>query len=138
MTVSISTQARNDAGDSIVDLIDVGSANPNGYIEIRTGAKPASPQTAATGTLLSTLSFSLPAFGNFTNGTTTSNSISEDTSVDATGVAGYFRFYDRDGAAVIDGEITVTGGGGDIEFDNINFIIGGVVSISTITVTMPQ
>ena len=138
MAVNISTQARNDAGDAIVDLIDIGSANPNGYIEIRTGAIPASPQTAATGTLLATLSFSLPAFGNFNNGTTTSNPISEDTSVDATGVAGYFRFYDRDGNAVLDGEISITGGGGDLQFDNVNFIIGGVVSISSITVTMPQ
>ncbi|MHA2401358.1 MAG: hypothetical protein ACXADH_00085 [Candidatus Kariarchaeaceae archaeon] len=138
MAVNISTQARNDAGDAIVDLIDVGSTNPNGYLEIRTGGIPANPQTAATGTLLATCSFSLPAFGNFSNGTTSSNPISEDTSVDATGVAGYFRFYDRDGNAVLDGEITATGGGGDLEFDNINFIVGGVVTISNITVTMPQ
>jgi len=138
MTVNISTQARNDSGDAIVDLVDQGSTNPNGYIEIRSGAKPASPQIAATGTMLSTNNFSLPAFGNFSNGISLANSISDDTSVNDTGIASWFRIYDRDGNAVIDGDITEAGGGGDIEFDNINFIIGGVVAITSLTATMPQ
>lgn len=139
MTVNISTQARNDAGDAIVDLIDVGSTNPNGYMEIRTGTKPASPQAGVgAAVLLATLNFSLPAFGNFSNGISLANTIADDTSVDATGVASWFRIYDRDGTAVMDGDITETGGGGDIEFDNINFIKGGVVAITSLTATMPQ
>jgi hypothetical protein len=138
MTVNISTQARNDAGDAIVDLIDQGSLNPNGYIEVRDGTKPTTPQDGATGTLLCTLNHSLPAFGNFSNGISLANPIADDTSVDATGVASWFRIYDRDGNAVIDGDITETGGGGDIEFDNVNFIVGGVVAITSLTATMPQ
>lgn len=138
MTVNISTQARNDAGDSIVDLIDAGTINPNGYMEIRTGAKPASPQIAATGTLLATLNFSNPAWGTFSNGTAYANAISNDTDVDDSGTAGWFRFYDLDGGAVIDGDITITSGGGDIEFDVIDFIKGGVVAIVTLQAIMPQ
>jgi len=138
MTVNISTQARNDAGDAIVDLIDVGSTNPNGLIEFRTGSKPASPQVAATGTLLATNNFSNPAFGNFSNGQAFANSIADDTNVDATGVCGWFRIYDRDNGAVIDGDVTATGGGGDIEFDNINFIKGGTVTITNLQAVMPQ
>lgn len=137
MAVNISTVARNDAGDAIVDLIDVGSANPNGFMEIRDGAIPASPQIAATGTLLATLNLSLPAFGNFATGIALANVIADDTDVDNTGVAGWFRIYDRDGTAVIDGTITATGGNGDIEFDNINFIKGGVVAVTSLTATMP-
>jgi hypothetical protein len=138
MTVNISTQARNDAGDAIVDLIDAGSVNPNGYMEIRTGTKPASPQAAATGTLLATLNCSNPAWGTFSNGTAYANPIANDTSVDASGTAGWFRFYDLDGSGVFDGDITVTGGGGDIEFDIIDFILGGVVAISSLQAIMPQ
>lgn len=138
MTVNINTQARNDAGDAIVDLIDAGSANPNGYMEIRTDTKPSSPQVAAVGTLLATLAFSNPAFGNFTNGTAVANAIADDTNVDANGTASWFRIYDRDGNAVMDGDITLTGGGGDITFDNINFIAGGTVTITSLTATMPQ
>lgn len=135
---NISTQARNDAGDAIVDLIDAGSANPNGFLEIRTGSMPSSPQDPATGTLLATHSFSNPAFGNFSNGTTLANAIADDTDVDETGDAGWFRIYDRDSNAVIDGTITVTGGGGDIEFNNVNFIKGGISQITSLRATMPM
>jgi hypothetical protein len=139
MTVNISTQARNDAGDAIVDLIDQGSTNPNGYMEIRTGTKPTTPQDGVGGsTLLATMNFSLPAFGNFSNGISLANAIADDTNVDETGVAAWFRIYDRDGTSIMDGDITETGGGGDIEFDNINFIKGGVVAITSLTATMPQ
>lgn len=138
MTVNINTQARNDAGDAIVDLLDAGSTNPNAVIEFRTGAKPASPQAVATGTLLATNNFSLPAFGNFSNGQALANPIADDTDVDATGVCGWFRIYDRDNGAVIDGDVTVTGGGGDIEFDNIDFIKGGTVTITSLQAVMPQ
>ena len=138
MAVNISTQARNDAGDAIVDLLDIGSDNPNGFLEIRTGAIPADPQTVATGTLLCALNLSLPAFGNFSNGISLANAISDDTDVDETGVAGWFRMYDRDSTPIIDGVITVTGGGGDIEFDIINFIKGGVVAVTSLLGTMPQ
>jgi hypothetical protein len=138
MTVNISTQARNDAGDAIVDLIDAGSTNPNGTLEIRTGTKPSTPQNAATGTLLSTSNFSNPAFGSFSNGNAFANSIADDTDVDNTGVAGWFRIYDRDNNGVIDGDIAVTGGDGDIEFDNINFIKGGTVTITNLQSIMPQ
>jgi hypothetical protein len=137
MTVNISTQARNDAGDSIVDLIDIGSTNPNGVIEIRTGAIPATPQVAATGTLLATLNLSKPAFGAFSNGSTYANPISNDTSADGTGIASWFRIYDRDNNAIIDGEITIAGGGGDIEFDDINFIKSGSVAITSLQALMP-
>ena len=138
MTINISTQARNDAGDAIVDLIDLGSTNPNGYIEIRDGVKPVNPQTGIGATvLLTTMNFSLPAFGNFSNGISLANSIANDTNVDETGVATWFRIYDRNGTAIMDGDITIAGGG-DIEFDNVNFIKGGVVAITSLTATMPS
>jgi hypothetical protein len=138
MAVNISTLARNNAGDVIVDLIDTGSTNPNGVLEIRTGDIPSNPQQVASGTLLATLNFSDPAFGTFSNGSTLANPIADDTDVDETGVAGWFRIYDRDNNAVIDGIVTVTGGGGDIEFDDINFIKGGTVSITQLQAVMPQ
>lgn len=138
MTVNINTQARNNAGDAIVDLIDQGSLNPNGYMEIRSGTKPPSPQAAATGTLLATNAFSNPAFGNFSSGAAAANTIADDTNIDATGTAGWFRIYDRDGNAVMDGDITATGGGGDITFDNINFIARGTIIINSLIATIPQ
>ncbi len=136
MTFKVSTTARNDACNAIVDLIDGGAGA--GTIEIRTGAPPANPQAAATGTLLATLTFGDPAFGNAATGVATANSITSDTNVDATGAAGWFRIYDSDSNAIADGTITVTSGGGDVEFDDVSFIAGGTAAISSLTVTVPE
>ena len=137
MTVNISVQARNEAGDAIVDLIDQGSTSLNGRIEIRSGIKPSLPLDGASGTLLATLNFTSPAFGDFNEGVSLANPITSDLNIDNTGVASWFRFYDRDGGAVMDGNITRTGGDGDITFDNINFVKGGIVAISSLTAAMP-
>jgi hypothetical protein len=139
MTVNISLVARNIACTSIISLIDQGTTLPNGYLQIRSGTKPPSPQAAPTdGLLLATLSFSNPAFGPVNNGTTTANTISSDTNIDNTGQASWFRIYNRDSGAVMDGSITATGGGGDLEFDFIDFVKGGTVNILSLTATMPQ
>lgn len=146
MTVNISTKARNEGGKAIVSLIDQGSAKPNGRIEIRDGEKPTNPQTGVGATnLLSTLDLSLPSFGAFNNGVSLANAIKDDLSVKATGVASWFRIYDRNNAPILDGDITIIGGGGDIEFDSISssdgkpvFIIGGIVSITLLTAIMPE
>lgn len=138
MTINISTLARNGAGDYIVDLIDTGSTLTNGYLQIRTGTKPSSPQVAATGTLLATLNFANPAFASFNNGSAYANPVASDTNTPASGVAGYFRVYNRNNVAVLDGNVSLTGDSGDIQFDNVNFVIGGVVAISSLLAIMPQ
>lgn len=138
MTIRISTLARNDAGDAIVGLIDMGSAVAKGYIEIRDGDIPTSPQLSATGKILAKLELSNPAFKSFVNGVGQANTIANDIQVDATGTASWFRIYNRDNLAVLDGQITTVGGGGDLEFDNVNFIAGGVVAITSLLATMPQ
>lgn len=135
---SISTAARNAAGNAIVGLLDAGTLNPNAFMEIRTGMRPASPQATATGTLLATLNYSNPAFNLFSGGVSLANAISPDVDIDNNGIAQWFRCYDRDGTAVFDGDITITGGGGDLEFDNVNFLKGGTVQIISLLATMPQ
>jgi hypothetical protein len=138
VTVNISTDLRNRACNVIVDAIDEGSTAPNGYLEIRTGTKPDTPQLPAAGSLLATLNFSTTAFGDAVSGVATANTITGDTSIDETGTATWFRIYNRDSIALIDGDITLTGGGGDIEFDDTVFIEGGTALITTLTGVMPQ
>lgn len=132
MAIILSMMSRNLAGKVIADSIDSGSIVQNGYIEIRDGSRPVATEASPTGTnVLLVLNFSLPSFGIFNNGVALSNSIPNAT-VMKTGVAKWFRIYNRDKKAIIDGDVKKTGSGGDIEFDNINFIVGGTVSISSI------
>ena len=138
MTINISTNSRNKAGKAIVDLIDGGEIQDAGYIEIRTGDKPESPHVPVSGILLATCEFSQIGFGEFSNGVSIANPISQDTNIADTGVANWFRVYDRDGIAIFDGDVGLTGTNKDIEFDNINFVKGGTVAITDLIAIMPQ
>jgi len=135
MSKTISTAARNAAADAVVDLVDAGSGA--GYIEIRTGAKPAGPDSAATGTLLATLPMSDPAFGAAAVGVATASAITNDSSADASGTAGHFRIYDSDDAGIVDGDAGLSGSGAELILDDVDIVAGGTVSISALTVTMP-
>ncbi len=135
MTLKIGTTARNGACDGVVDLIDGGAGA--GTMEIRTTAPPTNPGDADAGVLLATLTFSDPAFGAASSGVATANSITSDTNVDNSGTAGHFRVKDSNGVVIMQGTITATSGGGDIEFNTVTFVAGGTAAISSMTVTMP-
>jgi hypothetical protein len=138
MTTRISTAAAKAAVDAVVAKIDGGAGA--GTVQIRTGAQPASVATAASGTLLGTLTCSDPSFGAATNASpavATANAITGDSSADASGTAGWFRVLDSTGAAVLDGSITGTGGGGDMTLDNTSIVAGGTINLTSWTISMP-
>ncbi len=126
------------ACDGLVDALDAGAGPAT--VQIRTGTQPAGPDTAATGTLLATLTFSDPAFGAAVDAApgaiATANAITDDTSADATGTAGYFRVLDSDSLAITDGECGTSGS--DMNFNTLAIEIGANVSITDWTITMPE
>lgn len=135
MTLRLATSARNAAADAIVDLLDAGAGA--GKIEIRTGSQPATPNTAATGTVLSTVTLADPAFGAAASGTVTLAGTPLTDTGDADGTAGWFRAYDSNNNAVLDGSCTVTGGGGDLELATLTISTGVTFQITGGTLTMP-
>ena len=126
------------ACDAIVDLIDGGAGA--GTVKIYTGAQPADPDTAASGTLLATLTCSDPAFGAAADGApggvATANSVTDDTSADATGTAGWFRVLDSNSLPILDGEVGTSGA--DMNLNSVAITSGATVSITSWTVTMPE
>ena len=134
MSLTLSTTARNAMADALVDLADAGSGP--GKIEIRSGSRPVNPNTAATGTLLATVTLADPAFGAAATGAA---ALSDPASVDAVadGTATWFRVLDSNNAAVMDGKVTATGGGGDLELATTSITTGLAVDITGGTVTMP-
>lgn len=137
MATRISTAARNAAADAIAALIDVGAAN--GYVEIRTGAQPANPGTAASGTLLVTIQLNEPAFGAASTGVVTADvSPALTAAAVAAGTAGWFRAYDDNDLAVIDGSCGAVSSGEDMELSNTSIASGQDVTITSWTMTMPE
>lgn len=131
----LSTTARNAAADAVVDLLDAGAGA--GTIQIRSGTMPATPQTAASGTLLATVTLSDPAAGAAATGAAT---ITDPVSVTGVGdgTAGWARFLDSNANVVMDCDITATGGGGAIELSTTTISTGVAVDLGAITYTQPQ
>lgn len=138
LNTRISNASAIAACNAVVDLLDAGAGAAT--IQIRTGAQPADPDTAASGTLLATLTCSDPAFGNAADAApgaiATANAITDDTSADATGTAGYFRALDSDSNAIIDGEVGTSGA--DMNLNTVSITSGATVSVTSWTVTMPE
>ena len=134
--IKIGVSARTAMADAIVDLVDGGVGA--GTIGHRTGAPPATPATADSGTLLGTNTMSDPAFGAASSGVATANAISSDTNADASGDAGHFRMYDSDSVCILQGTSGEAADTPDMTFDNKTIVAGGTIAISSMTVTMPE
>lgn len=131
MAFQFSTAARNAALDAIETAIGTSAV-----LKIRTGAPPASVGTADSGTVLATLNLPSDWLAAASSGSKAKSGTWEDTSADGAGNAGHFRVYASDGTtAHIQGTVTATGGGGDMELVNINIAAGQPVSISAFTLT---
>lgn len=135
MAINLSTAAQNAIVNAITALMDadVGAAS----IQLRTGASPGA-NNAATGTLLATLAFNDPSFAAAILGVATmDNTPVLSTTGVAAGTAGYFRITDNSGDVIMDGTITVTGGGGDLEMNTTTISVGLTVEITAGTITEP-
>lgn len=137
MVMRLSVAARNAmlTGPGLARLLDAGSGP--GTVKIYTGTQPATAATAASGTLLATLTLSDPAFADAANGVSAVQPVTEDSSADASGTAGWFRAADSTGATCWDGSVGATGSGADMTLANPALIQGGVVDIDTWQVSQP-
>lgn len=110
----------------------------SGLIRIYTGSQPATPETAASGTLLGTLTFGSTA-GDVSAGVMTARAITQDSSADASGTAGWFRVLQSDGSTVeFDGACGESGSGAECIMNETDIVAGGVISITALTYTLPM
>ena len=136
MPTRITNAAARAAAAAIAGLLN------GGQIRIYTGSQPVEADAAVTGTLLATCSLGATAFGAATDanpgGRVSANPIAGDIAIDASGTAGWFRAVNSSGVAVIDGNITATGGGGDMTLASVALIQNGTFDITSWTITMPE
>ena len=132
MAFRLGTTMRNNATNGVVDTIDQGAGA--GTVKVYTGSQPGSVG-GAYGTLRGTLTFSDPAFGASATGVATASAITSDTSADNSGTAATFALMDSDANVLADGTCGL--GSGDLSFDNNVIVAGGVIAISSMTITTP-
>ena len=130
MTIGLSTTVKNARLDAIESTIGTAAV-----LKIRTGAAPGIGN-ADSGTVLATLTLPSDWMAAASGGTKAKSGTWEDTSADATGTAAHFRIYASDGTTQhIEGTVTATSGGGDMEVDNTSFASGQSFTVSTFTLT---
>lgn len=128
MAVSYSTATRNAKADA------VGTKLSGGTVEIYSGSQPADANTAASGTLLATVTLgTAPAAS---AGVVTMPDPASVNAV-ATGTAGWFRAKSSTAATVLDGSVTATGGGGQMQLSSVSLTSGAPVDLSSFTYTEP-
>lgn len=129
LTIAVATAQAMAAGPGLVSDIGAGS-----IIEIRSGVKPATPETAASGTLL----VSITVTGSFTaTGGVLTAADPASAAPAAAGTATYFRLKKSGGTAVLDGTVTATGGGGDMQLGSTTITVGVNVDLGVPTLTVP-
>lgn len=127
MALTVAAASAQAMGSALATNIGAGAT-----IEIRSGSKPATPETAATGTLLATVTIS----GSFTSsGGVLTSADPASVSVAASGTAGYFRLKTSGGTAVLDG--TVGTSGADMNLSSTSLVAGGTVDLGVVTLTVP-
>lgn len=138
-TIHFRDVAKTAVLNAIKTDIDAGAAA--GYLRIYTGAIPATPETAASGTLLAELRLLYPVGSITGSGATLAlafGAITQDSSADATGTAGYARILRSDGTtAVLDCDISATGGGGTLQLNTTSIVVGGPVLVTAFTISVP-
>jgi len=131
MALQYSVNIRDAQANQIESTI---GASP--ILEIRTGNPPANTSAVDSGILL--VSMTLPAdwLGVASNGAVSKLGTWSATA-SAGGTAGHFRIKDSTGTTVhIQGTVTATGGGGDMELDNTNIASGQTVTINAFSITV--
>jgi len=129
MAVSITAAVAQALATALATAVGAGSS-----IQIRSGSKPATPETAASGTLLVTV----PISGSFSasgGAITASDPAAADPAAD--GTAGYFRLLTSGATAILDGTVTATGGGGDMQLGSTTITTGVPVDLGVPTITVP-
>jgi hypothetical protein len=121
---------------AIVDDLNLGTP----YIEIRTGAPPATLEDAATGTLLATCQMSSPPFLAAVDANpgamSDADTISDDPSAAATGIAGWFRTYT--GTAVAKFQGTVGTSDADMIVNTTNVVSGLPFGVASYVLKLPE
>lgn len=131
MAIQLSTAVRNARLDSIETTVGTSA-----IIRIRTGAAPANCGTADSGTVLAQINCPTDWLDAASGGTKSKSGTWQDLSADNTGTAAHFRIYDSGGSTChMQGTVTATGGGGDMEVSSTSFTAGQSFTISTFTLT---
>lgn len=130
MTLEFAPLLRNARLDAIESHIGTAA-----LLKLFTGTPPATLGDADSGTLVASMTLPSDWMNAASGGQMTKAGTWEDLTADNGGTVGYFRIYTSGSVAKIQGTVSITAGGGDMELDNNVVTAGQKVTITTFTIT---
>lgn len=131
MAIQLSVAVRNARLDVIESTISTSA-----ILEIRSGAQPANCAAADSGTLLASMTLPSDWMGAAAAGAKALAGSWTDASANNAGTAAHFRIKDSGGTTChMQGSVTATAGGGDIELNNTSITATQAVTITAFTLT---
>lgn len=139
--ITSKTRAANALDEVLASINEEGGSNGVGYIRIYTGSAPADLATGATGTLLAQCDLidgSQAAFGAtstttlIATGYTTGGEFAVEGAAVAANTAGYWRLFDYNGTAVMQGTIGTSGA--DLNLSTLSITLNAIITITSFTV----
>lgn len=129
--ISLATATRNVAADAY------GAEMDGGFVDFRTGTRPASPAAAATGTLCGEVPLDDPAFGAASSGSISlAGTPRTDASANNTGTVTWARVFKADHTTpVMDCNVSTSGAA--INVSTTSFVSGQPIVITSMTLTVP-
>jgi hypothetical protein len=130
MAAQLSVAVRNARLDSIESTIGV-----TPFLDLRTGAQPADCASADSGTEVEHMALPSDWMAAAASGSKAKAGTWTGTA-DADGTVAHFRIKEStDTTCHLQGSVTGTGGGGDMELDNTAVTTGQTITVSTFTLT---
>lgn len=127
--MQFSTDVRNARADATETTI---GASP--ILRIRSGAAPANPAAARTGTVLATLPLPADWLSNASNGVKTLLGTWQDTAADASGTAGHWEIMGSTGTTChVQGSVGTSGA--ELNLLSLSLVAGQPVNITSWTLT---
>lgn len=109
----------------------------SGLLRIYSGTRPTDADTALAGnTLLAELTLGATAAPAASGGVWTANSITSDSSADATGTASFARLFQSNGTTAV-ADLSVGTSGAEVTINTVSIVAAAVVSCSAMTITNP-
>jgi len=129
MALSYSTTIRNGMLDFITTTVGT-----TAKLRIYSGSRPANVAAAITGTLLAELTCNATFAPSASGGVLTLNSITQDSSADATGTATHFRLWNSAAStAMMDGDVGTSGS--DLNLSSTSIVATQPVSVTSFVIT---
>lgn len=131
MAVQLSVAVR----DARLNAIET-TVSTSAVLRIYSGAQPANCAAANSGTLLAEMALASDWMAAASSGSKALLGTWQDASANGTGTAGHWRIYENTITTChLQGSVTATGGGGDLQLDNTSIATAQTVTITSFTLT---